>query len=377
MKILIHSNAPIVNTGYGQQVAIFAPRLRDLGHEIVISAFYGIQGAPMSWEGMKVLPGSTTGDPYGTGILLEHARHERADLVLTLMDIWVLEPSLLAQMPVAHWLPVDCAPLSALDRACLAGSGAMPVARSRFGESQLREHGFSPQFVPHGLHPLYCGELPSREDARREFGCPDQFVIGMNAANKDAFRKGMAEQFAAFARLNQKHPDTLLLVHGMVAEQGALDLNALAQSVGIAHAVRYVDQYAYLTGQIPVGHLAAWYRALDLYSGCSLGEGFGIPLIEAQAAGVPVVVTDASAMPENAGAGWVVPGEKFWNPTHKAFWTKPNIGDIYKVYEKAYLRDRAYEAKRAKARDFAMRFEPDHVTTEYWKPVLEHLEKTL
>ena len=169
----------------------------------------------------------------------------------------------------------------------------------------------------------------------------------------------------------------MLLVHGMVQEQGALDLHALAQSVGISHAVQYVDQYAYLTGQIPVEHLATWYRCLDLYTGCSLGEGFGIPLIEAQAAGVPVVVTDASAMPENAGAGWVVPGEKFWNPTHKAFWVKPNIGDIYKVYEKAYARDRVYEAKRAKARDFAMGFEPDFVTSEYWKPCLEQLEKAL
>ena len=125
----------------------------------------------------------------------------------------------------------------------------------------------------------------------------------MNAANKDAFRKGMAEQMAAFAKLNQKHPDTVLMIHGMVADANALDLNALAHNLGITHAVKYVDQYAYLTGQIPVEHLVTWYRSLDLYSGCSLGEGFGIPLIEAQAAGVPVVVTDASAMSENAGSG--------------------------------------------------------------------------
>jgi glycosyltransferase involved in cell wall biosynthesis len=364
-------------TGYGQQVNIFAPRLRDLGHEIIVSAFYGIQGAPMNWDGIKVLPGSTVGDAYGTGILLEHFRHERADLVLTLMDVWVLEPSLLAQMPVAHWLPVDCDPLSVLDGVSLSQSGAVPVAMSRFGESRIRDRGFEPQFVPHGLHPAYCKELPPREDARKVFQVGDNFVIGMNAANKDAFRKGMAEQMYAFARLNRKYPDTLLLIHGMVMEQGALDLNALAQSLEIAHAVRYVDQYAYLTGQIPVEHLVTWYRALDLYSGASLGEGFGIPLIEAQACEVPVVVTDASAMTENAGSGWIVPGEPFWNPTHKAWWHKPDTGAIYRAYEAAYQRGKVYGAKKAKARDFAMQFEPDHVTTEYWKPVLEHLEKTL
>lgn len=342
-----------------------------------MSAFYGIQGAPMNWDGIKVLPGSTTGDAYGTGILLEHFRHERADLVITLMDVWVLEPTLLAQMPVAHWLPVDCDPLSVLDGISLSKSGAVPIAMSRFGESRIAAKGFAPQFVPHGLHPSYCGELPSRDEARKVFQTGDRFTIGMNAANKDAFRKGMAEQMWAFARLHRKYPDTLLLIHGMVMEQGALDLNALAQNLGIGEAVRYVDQYAYLTGQIPVEHLVAWYRALDLYSGCSLGEGFGIPLIEAAACGVPVVATDASAMTENAGSGWVVPGEPFWNPTHQAFWTKPYVGDIYKAYETAYKRERVYEAKKAKARDFAMRFEPDYVTNEHWKPVLDHLEKTL
>ncbi len=331
----------------------------------------------MNWDGIKVLPGSTVGDAYGTGILLEHFRHERADLVLTLMDVWVLEPSLLAQMPVAHWLPVDCDPLSVLDAVSLSKSGAVPVAMSRFGESRIRAAGFDPKFVPHGLHPAYCRELPSREDARKLFKTGDRFVIGMNAANKDAFRKGMAEQMFAFAKLNRKYPDTVLLIHGMVVEQGALDLNALAVNLGIAHAVQYVDQYAYLTGQIPVEHLVTWYRCLDLYSGASLGEGFGIPLIEAAACEVPVVVTDASAMTENGAAGWIVPGEPFWNPTHKAWWTKPNTADIYRAYEKAYQRDRVYEAKKAKARDFAMGFEPDHVTNEYWKPVCEHLEKTL
>ncbi len=33
MRILWHSNAPFLKTGYGQQTAIWAPRLRDLGHD--------------------------------------------------------------------------------------------------------------------------------------------------------------------------------------------------------------------------------------------------------------------------------------------------------------------------------------------------------
>jgi hypothetical protein len=38
-NILLHSNAPWAASGYGQQTKLFAPRLRDLGHHVAISAF--------------------------------------------------------------------------------------------------------------------------------------------------------------------------------------------------------------------------------------------------------------------------------------------------------------------------------------------------
>lgn len=37
-----------------------------------------------------------------------------------------------------------------------------------------------------------------------------------------------------------------------------------------------------------------------------LGEGFGIPIIEAQAAGCPVIVTDCTAMTELCLSGWLI-----------------------------------------------------------------------
>src|ERR1044072_3636118 len=63
VKVLFHSNAPWTPSGCGQQAALFAPRLAE--HvELTISAFHGLQGARVRWEGIDVYPsvGGTYGD---------------------------------------------------------------------------------------------------------------------------------------------------------------------------------------------------------------------------------------------------------------------------------------------------------------------------
>lgn len=377
MRIVWHSNAPWNSSAYGQQTALFVPLIRDLGHEVYISAFNGLTGGTLTWEGITILPGAAIGDDYGAGLLTEHMRQLDADLAITLTDIWVLNPSTIKDIPVAHWMPVDCTPLSCMDKMCLQISGARPIALSRFGEGEIKAAEFDPLYVPHGIHPAFLGDLPDREEARAEFDLGDRFAIGINAANKDAFRKGMGEQFYAFAQLHAKHPDTALLLHGLAHEQGAIDLWSLAKSLQIQDAILFPDPYAYRTGQIDISYLVAWYTALDLYSGCSCAEGFGLPLVEAQACGVPVVVSDVSSMREMCGAGWAVRTEPFWNPAHNSWWGKPMTGEIYRVYERAYQRGRAYESRQQKAREFARTYEVERVLTEYWKPALDVLEAGL
>jgi glycosyltransferase involved in cell wall biosynthesis len=56
-----------------------------------------------------------------------------------------------------------------------------------------------------------------------------------------------------------------------------------------------------VTGYIPPEELAGWYAKASIFAFPSLDEGFGMPVLEAMAAGVPVVTSNRSALPEVAG----------------------------------------------------------------------------
>lgn len=381
MRILIHSNAPWVPTGYGQQVALLAPRLQAMGHEIFISSFYGLHGKPSNWNGIHVLPGGYEG--YGNDIVWDHARHVKADITLILVDAWVMAVHPGQGLNVVNMVPVDCNPLSTMDEERLKVSGAMPFAISKHGMKMLEDAGFKPYYTPHGIDTKLFAPAKNRLEIRDEIKVgPQTFVIGLNAANKDAVRKGFPEQILAFAEFHERHPDSLLMIHAMTQSPGALTLTHIIDKAGypgLKDAIRFTDQYSLLSGMVQPQNISAWYSALDLLSACSFGEGFGLPIIEAQACGTPVVVTDFSAMTELCGSGWMVTGEKFWNGAHRSWWLKPNVGSIVKAYEQAFKtrENGSIDLRRRRARKFALQYDADLVMTEFWEPALKAVEERL
>lgn len=362
MRILIHSNAPWTPTGYGRQIKLLAPQLKELGHNVAISAFYGLSGGPIDWDGITVFPAGNA--PYGTDVLPYHAMNFGADVVITLMDFWKLRPAAdaLRNFRVLAWLPVDCKPLGRPDREALLASGAQPVAMSRFGSNVLAADGFQPFYVPHGVDLEVFKPPADREALRTELGLDEFFLVGICAANSDAFRKAWPEQFEAFAAFADARPDARLMVHSQVRSNNGFPLDQLAADIGIADKVIFSDQYPQTAGLMGDDMMADWFGCLDLLSACSYAEGFGLPIMEAQACGTQTVVTDASAMRELA-AGDVVSGTPWWNPIHRAWWSRPDVNDITDAYEAAYaakrdalpLRDprataRVYDVKRNASR---------------------------
>lgn len=56
-----------------------------------------------------------------------------------------------------------------------------------------------------------------------------------------------------------------------------------------------------VTGYLPRAELDRWYKSAAIFAFPSLDEGFGMPVLEAMAAGLPVVTSSRSALPEVAG----------------------------------------------------------------------------
>ncbi|WP_407279632.1 glycosyltransferase [Aromatoleum evansii] len=140
-------------------------------------------------------------------------------------------------------------------------------------------------------------EVLPREAARELLGLPrDAFVVGnVGRLHPD---KDQATLLRGFARALPELPGEAMLA---ILGKGRLedDLRKLAAELGIAARVRFL-------GQVPNARRA--FSAFDLFALSSDHEPFGMVLLEAMAARVPVVATDCGGAPEVVGdAGELFP----------------------------------------------------------------------
>src|SRR6185312_13284310 len=316
------------------------------------SAPYSGAGTFLEWEGIPVLP--AVRDVAGNDILPSHYEWFKADALISLADPFGLLRCAkeLAQANFFPWFPVDCQPVGVGDVTVLRESGATPIAMSRFVERMLRNEGADPLYCPHAVDTgvFTPGDPQAFRDTVPGIG-PDTFVVGIVGLNRGR-RKAFDQQLAAFSRFHARHPDSILALHTSPGGPApAVNLAGLCAQLGITGAVSFPDSYLYDTGQVSNAQMAAWYSGVDVLSLASRGEGFGCPLIVAQACGTPVICTDASAMSE--------------------LWGSPDADDLEQAYEAAWQarEDGQMPGLRKAARDFAMLYDIDRVFAQHMVPV--------
>lgn len=381
MRIAWFSNAPWQAGGYGGQTKLFVPRLRAAGHELAILANFGLQGGILSFRGIPVYPQGY--DVHSNDVIAAHSKHWRADVTISLYDIWALEPAMFQEVRWAPWFPVDQEPIAAVV-AEKARQAWFPMTFSRFGQAQAAAAGIETTYIPHGID-TGVFYLDDQQAARERLGWPaDRFIVGMVGKNKGGSpsRKAFPEALRAFAEFHRQHPDSLLYLHtsdGRHSAEAAVDLPELAESLGIAGTIIWASQYGQVIGE-PEVVMRDIYNAMDVLLSPSMGEGFGIPIVEAQACGTPVIVGDWTAMGELCFAGWKIDradAALFLTPMG-SYAFLPKVGAIVEALNTAFAALGHKDVRLRKARqavDGAAAYDADLIVRDYWLPALVEMER--
>ncbi len=179
----------------------------------------------------------------------------------------------------------------------LAPRAVLGLADSPFNERDLRRAGCRRTTV-----------IPVLVDYQRVVASPDERVVSELAALKQQGgadflfvgrivpSKAQHELVKALWAYRELYDPAarLHLVGGTSSFEYLKALRGFVSDLGLSGAVR-------ITGEVSDAALAAYFAGADAYVSLSEHEGFGVPLIEAMAAGVPVVARDVGAIAETVG----------------------------------------------------------------------------
>lgn len=131
------------------------------------------------------------------------------------------------------------------------------------------------------------GRATGEPEILRNIGRPYIMAFSSLSAHKNIRRL-----IGAFAKISSSVPHSLVLVGHLPEKSG---VRAEIEAAG--------DDRVHFTGYVPDEHVESLMRNASLFAFPSLYEGFGLPILDAQHAGVPVMCSAAGALPEVAGKG--------------------------------------------------------------------------
>jgi len=176
------------------------------------------------------------------------------------------------------------------------------ITPSRWSKNGFMALGFKEErihTIPHGVDPVLFDvpEQRIRSQVRADLKIPADAFVFLNIGSM-SWNKGIGHLVAAFADHRLKNENSVLILKGGDALYGtvvgeriaeARNLNTNVAHPDVASSIRYVPH------NLPQTALAGLYFASDAYVAPYRAEGFNIPVLDALAAGVPVIVTRGGA----------------------------------------------------------------------------------
>lgn len=184
--------------------------------------------------------------------------------------------------------------------AALAPHVDLAIGVSKLNAAELEEAGFgNVHVVPLWVEPSRFGPMQVDLALSRKLSRLGPYVLSVSRVVR---HKRVEDLIALHRELRRLVPAAHLVVVGGYAEGDAYfrECQRLARSCGNVHFL----------GKVGHGGLVAAYRGAAAYVSMSEHEGFGVPLIEAMAAQVPVLAYAAAAVPETLGGRGICFDEK-------------------------------------------------------------------
>src|SRR5215472_8342845 len=388
MRILWISDSPDTPSGFGTVTASVCQGLAARGHDVSIMGWQ--TKVPGEWNGCNVYPSLGR---LASETIFPFLVRQRPVIVIALADVWWLpyfcSPHVRRQMeltdtPWALYFPIDGdmegegLPASWVD---LLRQVDVPIAMSRYGRRIAERHGISCRYIPHGVDLDMFSPPSDRRQAKAGIGAEGKFLILSDSRNQP--RKMLPRLLDIFARFAAECPDSLLHLHTDPDDEFthsgiySYDVRADVRHLGIESKVRFTPGMIMKGGGgVPLATLARYYQAADVHLLASSGEGFGLPTLQAAAAGaIPMAGAYTASLELTEGHG---------EPVAISDWTANEFGirrGLIDIDDAASRLKRLYEdqadlpGRSAKCREFALAYGWETVVDQ-WHELISSIARS-
>lgn len=151
-------------------------------------------------------------------------------------------------------------------------------------------------------------------------GCDPIFGLPVDESSKQSIRLkyGITSPYILYVGSIEKRKNLLLLVKALKGLKSDISVIAIGKQTPYSDTIEtYIQENnlsdrVRLLSNIPFHELPAFYQMASLFVYPSFFEGFGIPILEAQLSGIPVIAATGSCLEEAGG-----PGALYTDPTNE------------------------------------------------------------
>jgi glycosyltransferase involved in cell wall biosynthesis len=232
---------------------------------------------------------------------MEHIKRTNSDFLLPIFDIWVSPEIPRQYKKVVAYSPTDHDPPAMFLQNSLKECWKI-IPFTQWSKDSMEKVGLKTMdWIPHGID-LNIFKPMDKIECRKIWNIKKEhlndFFIGIVAGNYDKEgRKRWDKQLETLRIFKDQNPDCPLkiwlhtdasnVVHGF-------DLHTMIRFFNLQDIVYIPDPYYFITN-LPYERMGEIYNMLDIHLLASAREGFGMPILESQACGIPCLHTDFAA----------------------------------------------------------------------------------